>query len=241
MTMRALPSFFVHAALGAASLLAPLGIAQEKDITNAAPAPGERPASQAWEAGVTSGIPHPIEAGVGRRFHKSGLLGIYGGRYQQDFKPGKGFDTLKGSVAHLEARYREETLAPGRSFWALALGYQELEVEGSKNIVLSNSGYTVPIATKVRLQLETVYWAPQFGWTLARQNNLRCNMSFGLQIPLHSSADVSSRFTDDDFIDESIKSTKSYRDTEKDAESIAARLGKLALPIIKIIDLATSF
>lgn len=194
-----------------------------------------------YQAMIASGIPHPYELGIIKKLKDGRSIGLLGGYIQREFRPGKGFKNIQGTLSHIEGRYQVFPNVGELPFWAVSLGYQDLTVKAAKTVPVSYEGVKVDLNAQAKMQIQALYWSPQFGVASQWRNGGYYQFSLGLQIPFYAQAHFESAFTDDPLIDEAVKSTQSYRDFESDLQRIGTRIGKLALPIIKIFEFGISF
>lgn len=192
-----------------------------------------------YEALAAVGIPHPYELSLGTRLDEKSRASVHVGYFNRKFRGGKGFKSLDGSMKHVEARYL--SFFQERPFWAVSVGVQELAIAGARDIAVATEVGDLKIASEASIVVRSLYWTPQIGLSHRGKSGLIYNFVTGIQIPFAASARFSAKFTDDAFIDESIKSTDDYQSLKRDIERLGEKYGKLALPVLKLFELGISF
>ncbi|MGE0173185.1 MAG: hypothetical protein AB7T49_10380 [Oligoflexales bacterium] len=187
------------------------------------------------------GIPHPIEVGYGRAIGEGKSLGLAVGQIARNLRPGKGMSDLRASMTHAEMRYLATPKAQRPPFWGVSLGYQKLSLSGTKHTNLNYQEIEVPVDLKARVEVEAFYWTPQAGMHWEWESGFFYNFVVGVQIPFYAKSRVKAKFSEDPILDEAVKSTESYQKLEGDVEHLAERYGRLAIVLIKLVEIGWEF
>jgi hypothetical protein len=194
-----------------------------------------------WAASLVLGIPHPVDLGVGYMQPKGESHIASLGLFQKSIAPGRGVRDIKLRMQHLEYRYRSEPSERHPLFWQVALGYQEIQVDGTKSVTLTQNELNFTTDIQGSLKIRSLYWIPKAGITKHFMNGLSLSWGFGYMIPALVTSDFSSRVPDDPLVDELLQSVGSYQLTKRDLERIGKRVGQLGIPHVDLIDLIWRF
>ncbi|SMF03255.1 hypothetical protein [Pseudobacteriovorax antillogorgiicola] len=197
--------------------------------------------SAKWSPIISTGVPHPVDIGVGKIKPKgvSHLLTL--GTFDANLG-GKGkVKNLKADLNHLEYKFRHEPFWEHPVYWEIGFGYQQILISGEQEIDLSNEGTKVPVPIDAAIDIKSLYTAIHFGMVFYRRGGFYNGFGFGYQIPFYSQADIDASFTGDGVIDDAIRSTSSYQEVENDLEELGVKAGKYGLPYLQIIELGYRF
>jgi hypothetical protein len=209
--------------------------------------PAETPEERAqrlrpgWAASLELGIPHPMDLGLGYVQPKGeshiGSLGLF----QKNIAPGRGVRDIKLRMQHLEYRYRSEPSERHPLFWQVALGYQEVQVDGTRSVTLTQNEINFTTDIQGSLKIRSLYWTPKVGVTKHFMSGLTLSWGFGFMIPALVTSDFSSRVPDDPLVDELLQAVGSYQLTKRELERIGKRVGQLGIPHVDLIDVVWRF
>jgi hypothetical protein len=209
--------------------------------------PAESPEDRAqrlrpgWAASLEIGIPHPVDLGIGYMQPKADShIGSFG-LLQRSVASGRGVRDIKINMQHLEYRYRSEPSERHPLFWQVAGGYQEIQVDGTKSVTLTQDEITFTTDIQGSLKIRSLYWTPKVGITKHYRNGLTLSWGFGYMIPALVTSDFSSRVPDDPLVDELLQAVGSYQLTKRELERIGKRVGQLGIPHVDIIDVIWRF
>lgn len=200
-----------------------------------------RPIKPRWTAVVSTGIPHPVDVGIGLIQPKGNSQILTLGTYQLNLGSRGRVKNMRANINHLEYKYRMEPLRGHSIFWEAALGYQEINIAGTQTIDLESDGAKISVPTSARIDIRSLYTAVHGGMVFYRKQGFYTGFSFGYQIPFYSWADVDSSITGDEIIDAALKSTAAYQELEGELETLGRRAGKFGLPYIQILELGYHF
>ncbi|HET9239342.1 MAG TPA: hypothetical protein VFO10_18925 [Oligoflexus sp.] len=194
-----------------------------------------------WAASFELGIPHPVDIGFGYMQPKADShIGSFG-LFQRNIASGRGVRNIKLSMQHLEYRFRSEPSERHPLFWQVAGGYQEIQVDGTKSVTLTQDEITFTTDIQGSLKIRSLYWTPKVGITKHFMNGLTLSWGFGYMIPALVTSDFSSRVPDDPLVDELLQAVGSYQLTKRELERIGKRVGQLGIPHVDIIDVIWRF
>lgn len=209
--------------------------------------PAESPEDKAqrlrpgWAASLEIGIPHPVDLGIGYMQPKGDShIGSFG-LLQRSVASGRGVRDIKINMQHLEYRFRSEPSERHPLFWQVAGGYQEIQVDGTKSVTLTQDEITFTTDIQGSLKIRSLYWTPKVGITKHYMNGLTLSWGFGYMIPALVTSDFSSRVPDDPLVDELLQAVGSYQLTKRELERIGKRVGQLGIPHVDIIDVIWRF
>ncbi len=194
-----------------------------------------------WAASMEIGIPHPIDLGLGYMQPKGESHISSFGLFQKNLASGRGVREIKLRMQHLEYRYRSEPSERHPLFWQVAAGYQEMQVDGTKSVTLTQNEVTFTTDIQGSLKIRSLYWTPKVGITKHFMSGLTLSWGFGYMIPALVTSDFTSRVPDDPLVDELLQTVGSYQLTKRELERIGKRVGQLGIPHVDIIDIVWRF
>lgn len=208
---------------------------------------GETPEEKAfrlrpgWAASLEIGIPHPIDVGFGFVQPKGeSHIGSFG-LFKKNVAPGRGVRDITLKMQHLEYRYRNEPSERHPLFWQIAGGYQEIQVDGTRAVTLTQNEVTFTTDIQGSLRIRSLYWTPKVGITKHFTSGLILSWGFGYMIPALVTSDFSSKVPGDPLVDELLQQVGSYQLTKRDLERIGKRVGQLGIPHVDLIDVIWRF
>ena len=206
-------------------------------IGGAGPALAER--QVAWGPAMSTGLPVPAVLGFDLRLGRHLGFGMAGGRFQGRVPIPDG-ESLGYRLQTMEIETRWFPLQGGL-YAETGVGRQQVVVAGERLTTLRQDDVELDFAFAARMELVSWYVAPRLGYIWHEGRRLHIASSLGLQIPFHSEATFSARFSDDPFLDESFKSTNSYRNLQQDLLDAGRKAGLLGLPSLRLIKLSWWF
>lgn len=194
-----------------------------------------------WAASMEIGIPHPIDLGLGYMQPKGeSHIGSFG-LFQKNVASGRGVRDIKLRMQHLEYRYRSEPSERHPLFWQIAGGYQEIQVDGTRSVTLTQNDVNFTTDIQGSLLIRSLYWTPKVGVTKHFKSGLTLSWGFGYMIPALVTSDFTSKVPDDPLVDELLQQVGSYQLTKRELERIGKRVGQLGIPHVDIIDVIWRF
>ena len=195
-----------------------------------------------WGSTVAIGLPHPVDAGVSWTKPRGDSHSLTAGYVSFPLPSGK-FKSLTADMQHLEYRYRSLPWIDQPVFWGIGLGVQKLNFSGTRPVNLTHeaSGTNLEVDVDASMDVLSFYYTPHVGLVWYKRNGFHSGLSFGYLIPATANASLDARFSDDRFLDQSIKSTAAYQNLASDVEGLGRRAGKIGLPFLNLIELGYLF
>ncbi len=187
-------------------------------------------------ATVAAGVPHPLTFSLDTKINSSFAVDATHGYF------GLTLNNVKVSTSNFEIRGRFHPFY-GSFFLGAALGRHSVTASLSQDIVLTDSGVSITVPTKVGASIAALYVTPQIGWFITFGPGFTLGWDLGVVLPVSPSTTINVETGDPalNTLLPLVKQTSDYTSMEGTVQDKGNQLAKIPLPYVTVLRLGWMF